>query len=520
MREDSLVCTDHNMKPPLLEFKNVSITRDRRVLFSNLNWTIRMGERWALIGPAGSGKTSIAEALAGTRRVVRGSIRYSFTEDDTPSEREVILLSSESQMNARASISPYYQARWNSYEEEDSRTVRYFMSAQGIYGLSEYHILSAEEVPSHFPVCRRDALEATGAAPLLNRKLMDLSNGELRKVLLARALAQKPHLLILDDPLSGLDARSQQAFHKVVKTAAQFGINLVFIASSFEDLPANCATHLLQVKRRQVVFSGPVSRGPYRILRQRMHGVIRQCGETAGKPGEIAIEINNSSVRYGRTYVLKNVTWRVRYREKWAVLGPNGAGKTTLLGLILGDNPQAYACDIRIFGRARGSGESIWDIKKDIGHVAPEVQSFLPLDQTGEMIVCSGMFDSIGLYRRCPKAGRKSAAGIMRKLGIARLKTRMMGEMSSSEQRLVLIARALVKRPRVLILDELCQGLDAATRRRMLELLDRLASDGAVTLIVVAHRARDLPRSITKLLYLDDGRASLWPDRNNLPRDL
>jgi ABC-type cobalamin/Fe3+-siderophores transport system ATPase subunit len=148
-----------------------------------MNWTIRMGERWVLIGPAGSGKTSIAEALAGTRRVARGSIQYSCTEDDTPSEREVILLSSESQMNTRASISPYFQARWNSYDEEDSCTVRYFMSAQGIYGLSEYHILSAGEVPSHFSGCRRQALEATGAAPLLNRKLMDLSNGELRKVL-------------------------------------------------------------------------------------------------------------------------------------------------------------------------------------------------------------------------------------------------------------------------------------------------------------------------------------------------
>ncbi len=499
------------MKPPLLELRDVSITRGRRVLFRKMNWTIRLGERWALIGPAGSGKTSVAEVLAGTRRVARGRILYSFTEDETPSEREVILLSSESQMNARASNSPYYQARWNSFEEEDGRTVRNFISAQGIYGLSEYHVLSAGEVPSHFPACRRHALGATGVAPLLKRKIMDLSNGELRKVLLARALAQKPHLLILDDPLSGLDARSRRAFHKVVAAASQMGISLVFIASSFEDLPAKCASHVLQLERHRLVFSGPMSRGPFRRARSWTGGVTRPGGDTAGVPGEIAIEMNKASVRYGRTYVLKDVTWQVRYREHWAVLGPNGSGKTTLLGLILGDNPQAYACDIRIFGRARGSGESIWEIKKYIGHVAPEVQSFLPLDQTGEMIVCSGFHDSIGLYRRCSRARHKSAARILKKLGIARLAARMMGEMSSSEQRLILIARALVKRPRILILDELCQGLDAATRRRMIELMDRLAVGNDLTLIVVAHRWEDLPRSITNALYLDEGRASVRP---------
>lgn len=499
---------DTAVKPLLIELKNVSLLRGRSVLMRNLNWKIRAGESWALLGAAGCGKTSIAEVLAGTRKTFRGRIVYSFTDEDTPGDREVILLSTESQMDARAGINPYYQARWNSFEEEQSETVRHFLSARSVYGLTRYHVLTGDDVPSHFRASRKRALEVTGIASLLRSKLMDLSNGELRKVLIARALSQKPRLLIFDDPLSGLDAHSQRAFPKIVRAAHELGISLLFTASGLDDLPPDCASKFLRIRNQRVVFAGrPGPRISTRARTQLFSPKLKHSSARR-KHGDVVIDIRGATVKYGKKLVLDCVSWKVRYGERWAVLGPNGAGKTTLLGLVLGDNPQAYACDIRLFGRKRGSGETIWEIKRNIGHVAPDLQSFLPLDQTGEMIVCSGFHDTIGMLGKCSAAARRTSAHLLRKLGIGRLAARMFGEMSSSERRLVLIARALVKKPRILILDEPCQGLDATTRKRVITFLDRLACAHDVTLIAVAHRPEDLPKSITNILRLDAGRVS------------
>jgi molybdate transport system ATP-binding protein len=195
----------------------------------------------------------------------------------------------------------------------------------------------------------------------------------------------------------------------------------------------------------------------------------------------------------------------VRENEQWALLGPNGAGKTTLLSLILADNPQAYANDITLFGKRRGTGESIWEIKQNIGWVAPELQLYYPRDATCIDVACSGWFDSIGLYRECSGEQRAAAEKWLGEFGMTECADIAFEKISEGEQRLALLARAMVKEPGLLVLDEPCQGLDAENRDRVLQAVDGLSQRSGASMIYVTHRADELPQSITHVLRLNEG---------------
>jgi molybdate transport system ATP-binding protein len=199
------------------------------------------------------------------------------------------------------------------------------------------------------------------------------------------------------------------------------------------------------------------------------------------------------------------VDWTIREGERWALVGPNGAGKTTLLSLILADNPQAYANRFALFGRDRGSGESIWEIKQQLGWVAPELHLYYPVGATCQDVVCSGFFDSVGLYRRCAPEHRAAAAGWMARLGISGCRDTPFARLSEGQQRLALVARALVKHPRLLVLDEPCQSLDRSNRDLVLEAIDDLTIRLAATIIYVTHRSDELPSTITHVIRLHDG---------------
>jgi molybdate transport system ATP-binding protein len=217
--------------------------------------------------------------------------------------------------------------------------------------------------------------------------------------------------------------------------------------------------------------------------------------------------MENVRVSYNGMSVLQGINWIVREGERWALMGPNGAGKTTLLSLILGDNPQAYANEIALFGRRRGSGESIWEIKRRIGWVAPELHLYYPFHATGFDVVCSGFFDSVGLYRRCSPQQREEVQAWTERLSIADCAEAMFRQLSEGQQRMVLIARALVKQPQLLVLDEPCQGLDAHNRDRVLEAVDLVGVNLDASMIYVTHEKDELPKSITHMLRLDGGKA-------------
>jgi molybdate transport system ATP-binding protein len=207
--------------------------------------------------------------------------------------------------------------------------------------------------------------------------------------------------------------------------------------------------------------------------------------------------MQNVSVKYGDRYVLKQLDWTVKAGEHWAVVGPNGAGKTSLLRLVDGDHPQAYANAIELFGRPRGSGESIWEIKRRIGRISWELQIRYRKAIGAQEVVLSGFFDSVGLYRRCTPQQVEAARHWMRQLGIGHISHRRFDTLSHGEQRRVLLARAMVKSPRLLILDEPCEGLDRSARAQLLEMIDGIGRWGQSQILYVTHHPEEMLTCIT-----------------------
>jgi molybdate transport system ATP-binding protein len=289
-------------------------------------------------------------------------------------------------------------------------------------------------------------------------------------------------------------------------------MRVLIVGTNQDEIPSGI-THILCVQdhrvfaqgTRQTVLNRDATQAP-RTTSLSDLPVAAASQKNEAKPSQVLVSLKNVSVSYNETKVLQHVCWTVRENEQWALLGPNGAGKTTLLGLIMGDNPQAYANDITLFGRRRGSGETIWEIKQHIGWVAPELQLYYPRGATCFDVVCSGFFDSVGLYRRCSSDQRETAISWMQRLGISERAMAVFDQISEGEQRLALIARALVKSPALLILDEPCQGLDAGNRDRVLQAVDRVGGRLNTSMIYVTHRADELPKSITHILRLDEGR--------------
>jgi molybdate transport system ATP-binding protein len=214
------------------------------------------------------------------------------------------------------------------------------------------------------------------------------------------------------------------------------------------------------------------------------------------------VDMKNVSIRYGERVILKELDWTVMNGDRWALSGQNGSGKSTLLSLVCADNPQSYACDITLFDRPRGSGESIWDIKKHIGYVSPEMHRSYKRDLPAIRIVASGLMDSIGLYAVPNEQDYEKCRWWLNIFGIAHLAERHFLQLSSGEQRLVLLARAFVKDPQLLILDEPLHGLDLWNRRLTKDIIETFCQRRNKTMIMVTHYETELPKGITNKLFL------------------
>jgi molybdate transport system ATP-binding protein len=371
---------------------------------------------------------------------------------------------------------------------------------------------------------REQAIDLLGIRHLLDRKVTHLSNGEGRKLLLVRALTQAPKLLILDDPFSGLDADSRKtlitSLTAILESRQQ---RLLLVVSREEEIPEGI-THVLGIAGHQIVIQGTkadvcssdFARSVFKSTPEpEQENLQLPVTDWSAMPaGMPLIEFKNTSVTYQGVAVLHDINWTMRQGEHWAIRGPNGAGKSTLLSLILADNPQVYANDVTIFGQQRGTGESIWEIKQQIGWVAPETHMYYSSQVDCRTVVCSGFFDAMGLYRNVTPEQSQTAACWMRVLGMDGLAEQPFHDVSLGEQRMTLLARALVKQPRLLILDEPCQGLDGYHRARIIRVLDALCEQTPVSLLYVTHHRDELPRSITHVLQLEKGRMRVG--NNNL----
>ena len=522
----------------LVHLDDVTLQLDGRPAFAHTTWRIERGQHWAVLGPSGAGKTVLVQALARRLPLTGGQITYFF--DDTPGAgrpylypSELLTFSGETHRAFLARFAGYHQARWQSFEGEGAPAVAGLLVEGGKAGRlyssarSPFELVAPEPpapgLAAARPFAPAELVELLGLQPLLERRVHQLSHGESRKVFLARLLLRGPRLLILDDPFTGLDAvtraRLRAAVERLLERPAPV---LLFVTARPAELPQGI-THLLRVEDLRVVFQGrredsgapfnatppPDPAGPpqeYPGLAERLAGYAAALAEgEAGAPPEL-VHMKGVTVAYPGVTVLDRVDWTVRRGERWALLGPNGAGKTTLLSLVLADNPQAYRSEVRLFGRPRGSGETIWEIKQKIGWVSPELHAFYDPSASALEVVLSGFFDSVGMHAHSTPAQRESAAGWLSALGLGGGARRPFAGLSAGQQRLVLLARALVKHPPLLVLDEPCQGLDAAQRALFLGFVERLCARAPVTLIYVTHEREELPKAVTHELRLEKGR--------------
>jgi molybdate transport system ATP-binding protein len=467
-----------------MTLKGITVQMGGVRLLDGLDWTIRRGEQWAVVGPSGGGKTVLAHTL----------LRHHFAGGLIgPEERRIVMVEQQHRFRGRPGATDlYYQQRFNSADADSTITVAGELADAGVSGEPD-----------------EEWLDGLHVRALLPKPLIQLSNGENKRVQLAIALLEKPELLILDNPFLGLDAEGRSVLHAIIDRLATGGMQILLITGE-REIPG-CITHIGRLDKGRWSFMGP--RAEFRPVKpvntvRLDHSILNRLRRTDSGEADhpVVITMRGVTIRYGAATILDNIDWDVRKGERWSVSGPNGAGKSTLLSLITADNPQAYANQIWLFGRRRGTGETIWEIKQKIGFVSPELHLYFDAGASCFEVVASGLFDTIGLFRPLTAEQEEKVMLWMKLLALQDLRMRRLPQLSAGQQRMVLLARALIKNPPMLILDEPCQGLDDEQTGYFRELITVLCEAFDKTLIYVSHYRQELPRCVDKYLRLELGK--------------
>lgn len=332
------------------------------------------------------------------------------------------------------------------------------------------------------------------------KKINYLSSGELRKLLIINALLENPDLLIIDNPYIGLDAHSREEVNSALQGLSDDGVSVLLLISDRAEIPP-FTDSIIEMKgleiltplceRNQVRKFKEFSEAEFDILPELPERTVKPKNHT------VSFGIKNGHIQYGNKEIVNKFNWEVRKGEAWQLYGQNGSGKSLLLSLVCADNPQAYSNDITIFDKKRGSGESIWEIKDAIGYVSPEMQLYFKSNSNIREIIVQGMRNSLNRYKPVTEDEKNTADKWMEILNISNLAEKRFTELSSGEQRLVMLARAFIKQPELLVLDEPLHGLDHKNKKRIMEITDRLTRQNGTSLIYVTHYDSELPDCIT-----------------------
>ena len=434
----------------------------------------------AVVGLNGSGKTTLGNIIAKGRYAY--GTRLGFSEGV-----------SRIKMLAFTDIHSFTGIDVQSYQQRMESTANDYVLTVGEIFKNK---LQSPEWLSYSDVFRLKDIE--------NKKINYLSSGELRKLLIINALCDRPDLLILDNPYIGLDAESRKDFDEAMILMRGSGVSVMFLLCDPQDVP-DYVDSIIEMEDCRIGF--PITD------KDAISGFLQRT-TTSGSNGEpvlppqnvswqheecdIVFSIKDGHARYGDKTVFEKFNWTVRCGECWSLHGPNGSGKSLLLSMICADNPQGYSNDITLFDRKRGSGESIWEIKDAIGYVCPEMQLYFKSNDPVREILAQGMRNTLTRYRQSTEDELEIADEWMAAMHIRDLSERRFSDLSSGEQRIVLLARALAKQPDLLVLDEPLHGLDYHRKDLVKRLISKMVSANGTTLIFVSHYGSELPECVDR----------------------
>lgn len=477
-------------QPVLFELSNLSLAYRARPAISAISWRVCVGEQWACLGPNAAGKTSLARIVSGQAQHFSGELFRA----DSLRQQGIAYVCFET---ARALC-----------ERDCKRDDSEFRADASDPGTTvEQLILGGKSPDEQF----HRWVERLGLQHLLQRGLRRISTGEMRKTLLAAAILQRPALLILDNPLDGLDIAMQGDMRAIISELLASGSNLLLLCRQTEDVPP-LVSHVLVLSDGRILRAGlradVLADKDVQALMAPEMPVLGELPAPAPRPYTLPesaplVVLRDVCVSYADVRVLKHVHWTLPRGRHCCISGPNGCGKTTLLSLITGDNHKAYGQDITLFGIRRGSGESVWDIKQKFGQVDTQLQLGFARGMSALEVVVSGFFDSIGLYDHWGDTQRERALQWLAALGLSGYCKQGFDALSFGLQRMVLLARAMVKSPAILLLDEPTLGLDGYHRRLILRAIDHIADNSATQVIFVSHSPGEMPRCINQLLRFE-----------------
>jgi molybdate transport system ATP-binding protein len=469
----------------MMQLHDLSVEFDEGFQLKDINWQIEQHQHWLITGANGAGKSALAAVLAGYGEILAGST------SGIPSKIGWVSFEAQAEL---------IQAE---LKKDDADIVDVIS-----LGTPVSEIIFTDEINS---VTAQDLIQKFELNYILDRAFRKLSTGESRKVMLIRALSCDADLLILDEPFDGLDSATHAMLQNHLAQVVQH-TPVVMVLNRFDEIPS-FISHIAYMEQGELRYQ--VEREDaqaYAELYQLLHlkttnlevpAADAEAQTPALTPQQPLVKLSNICVKYTDMVLIDGLNWTIEPNQHWQLSGPNGSGKTAILSLITGDHPQCYTNDIFVFGYQRGNGESIWQIKQYIGYVSTALQWEYRVGTSLRNVIISGFYDSIGLYSKSTDRQKQIADEWLALLGMKNRGDQPFNKLSYGDQRLLLIARAMVKHPPLLILDEPCLGLDDINRQLVLALIEKICVAKETSVIYVNHHAQDRIAGIDNYLALE-----------------
>ena len=321
------------------------------------------------------------------------------------------------------------------------------------------------------------------------QSLKTMSSGEQKKALLKYILHLKPDFIVLDNPFDNLDKDSQKDLKTSLDLISKSTFIVQLISRRVDLLPFITHRMILDKSTIKSLSNGLMEdKKAATSLNSSFSGRIPMPITPSDYKEPILIDCKNIKVAYGDKKILNNINWTIKKGEFWQLIGQNGSGKSTLLSMITGDNHKGYGQELYLFGQQKGTGESVWEIKKRIGYYTPSMtDKFSGLHSALNMVI-SGLNDSVGLYLMATENQRALSKEWLIILDMWHLKDVYFADLSTGQQRMIMTARAMIKHPPLLILDEPTAGLDDNSAMLFISLVNKIAKESKTAIVFVSHR--------------------------------